>query len=124
MKLFLKFSMYDDPKAGRVIVHAINQWIYGRLRMLTQFQKYEVGKLESSETKLYFGPEIWTYVGENGEIMPTKKLYQAAKYYSLDEHGELQRHGAFEGAKHVRKNEARMKGLDEQNDASKEGIQV
>jgi hypothetical protein len=68
MKLFLKFSMYDDPKAGRVIVHAINQWIYGRLRMLTQFQKYEVGKLESSETKLYFGPEIWTYVGENGGL--------------------------------------------------------
>jgi hypothetical protein len=31
--------------------------------------------------------------------MPTKQLHQAARHYSPDQHGELQEHGRYDGAK-------------------------
>lgn len=78
--------------------------------------------MESSETKFYFGPEVWTYVGENGEIMPTKKLYQGAMCYSPNEHGELERHGRFEGARWENKREFNRIWLEEQNASKGEPV--
>lgn len=122
MKLFYKFSGCSYDKLERWLKHEIVQWVYGRLKILSQFQKYELVKLESSETKLYVDPEVWTYVGENGEIMPTKRLYSSATYYSLDEHGQLQCHGMWEGAKWEHSDAVGRRFKEEQNAATGEPV--
>ena len=67
----------------------INNFVYQRLRLLTHFQMWELKWPKSSDTRICFGPELWTYLDENGRIpeIKTKRLFRRADFFSVGENG-------------------------------------
>jgi hypothetical protein len=73
------------------IEREIDNFVLARLRLMTQFQRFELRWPKSSETRFCVQPEIWTYLGENGEILDQriKRLHRQAHFVYVKENGEL-----------------------------------
>ncbi|EPE35205.1 hypothetical protein GLAREA_10902 [Glarea lozoyensis ATCC 20868] len=92
-KLYLKTLYHTNWElfAQDYLLQLFDQYVYARLRLFAQFQKYEVKFLESSETRFYTTPEVWEYQDDDGQILQEKRVREHAHGYRIDETGDYHR---------------------------------
>ena len=65
----------------------IDSFVYGRFRLLANFQKYTLDWPESTEAKFCVAPDVWTYLAEDGKLQEEQRRVWHARFVTIDEDG-------------------------------------